>query len=84
MIRLINETDPKRIQPKHMANKDILIRDKDTIFVARVFIIGKDCYIYRWGLSKKVNEYDGWAPLPIEVVDESQYRRDIDMYFSAD
>lgn len=82
MIRLINEIDPKRIQPKHFAKKQILVRDRDDIFVAVVFIIADNCYIYRWGISKKLEEYDGWAPLPVEIVERNT--RNNDMYFSAD
>lgn len=70
MIRLINERDPKRIQPKHMANKDILVRGGEEVFVAKVFIIADNCYIYKWGISRKLETYDGWAPLPIENIDE--------------
>ena len=29
MIKLENEYDPKRIDPKHMAGREILIRDKE-------------------------------------------------------
>jgi hypothetical protein len=84
MIRLINERDPKRVDPKHMAGKEILVRDKDEIFIANVVVINNISYVYRWGSSKELNQFDGWATMPIETIDEEKHRREIDMFFSED
>lgn len=84
MIRLINERDPKRVDPKHMAGKEILVRDKEDIFIAKIVVINNICYVYRWGNSKPLNQYDGWSVLPIENIDEEKHRREIGMFLSED
>lgn len=84
MIRLLNENDPKRVDPKHMNNKQILIRDKDDIFIAKVVVINNISYVYRWGISRELKEFDGWAHLPVQEIDEETRRRELDMFLSAD
>lgn len=84
MIRLLNEHDPKRINPKHMSNKQILVRDKDDIFIAKVVVINDISYVYRWGISRELSEFDGWSNMPIQEIDEEMRKRELDMFFSAD
>lgn len=84
MIRLENEYDPKRVDPKHMAGKEILIRDKDQIFIAKVALIDNISYVYRFGTTRPLSDFDGWTVLPIEVVDEDRRRRELDAFLTSD
>lgn len=84
MIKLENESDPKRVDPRHMAGREILIRDKDQIFIGKVAIINNISYVYRFGSTRPLSDYDGWAPLPIEVIDDESRRRDLDRFFLDD
>lgn len=84
MIKLTNEYDPKRVDPKHMAGREILIRDKEQIFIGKVALINNISYVYRFGITRPLSEFDGWTTLPVEVIDEEQRRRQLDAFLSED
>jgi hypothetical protein len=84
MIRLIDEVDPKRVNAKHMVGKQILIRDKDEIFMSKVVNIANIPYVYRWGVGYKLDSFDGWSPLPIQEIDMERDLRHLNHFFSED
>jgi len=84
MIKLTNESDPKRVDPKHMAGQEILIRDKETIFIAKLFLINNKSYVYRFGSTRPLSDYDGWSPLPVEIIDNQMRQRELDRFFLDD
>lgn len=84
MIRLINEVDPKRVSGKRMAGKQILVRDKEEIFMSKVVIIADIPYVYRWGIGYKLQDFDGWSPLPIQEIDMERDLRHLTHFFSED
>ncbi len=84
MIKLYNENDPKRVDPKHMVGREILIRDKEQIFIGKVAVINNMSYVYRFGITRKLSEFDGWATLPVEIIDEQSRQRELDRFFLDD
>ena len=84
MIKLENEYDPKRIDPKHMVGREILIRDKEQVFIGKVAIINNISYVYRFGITRPLSDFDGWTTLPIEVIDEDKRRRELDAFLTTD
>lgn len=84
MIRLIDEIDPKRIRPKHLVGKQILVRNGDEIFLTKLIDISDELYVYRWGFSYKLDTFDGCAPLPIYSVDEQRQAKELDRFLSDD
>jgi hypothetical protein len=67
-----------------MAGKQILIRDKEEIFMSKIVLVADIPYIYRWGIAYKLETFDGWSPLPVYNVDENLRHREMDRYFSVD
>lgn len=84
MIRLIDETDPKRALPYHLIGKQILIRDENEIFMATVVSIADVLHVFKGPYPYKIIDFDGWAELPIIKIDEEKYRREIDRFFLDD
>lgn len=84
MIKLTNEYDPKRVDPKHMAGREILIRDKEQIFIGKVALINNISYVYRFGTTRQLSEFDGWTTLPVEVIDEDKRKRELDAFLTSD
>lgn len=67
MLKLQNEIDPRLVQPKHLANKNILVREKDEIYISKVIMIADTVYVRYFSVSKPITEVDGWAQLPIST-----------------
>ena len=84
MIRLIDEVDPKRVSGRRMAGKQILVRDKEEIFMSKVVLIADIPYVYRWGTGYKLQDFDAWSPLPTYEVDRERSSRHLDHFFSED
>jgi len=65
MLRLENETDPKRRQPKHLRGKKIIYRVGNGMFLSEVIIIGTECYVQYNGTWKEITKMDGWVEIPV-------------------
>jgi hypothetical protein len=65
MLKLQNEIDPRIIQPKHLANKNILVREKDNIYISKVIMIADNVYVRYFSVTKPIIEVDGWTELPV-------------------
>lgn len=72
MIKLIGETDPKRVLPRNLIGKQILVRTGNDVFMATVVRIADDIYVFRYGIPYKLSLFDGWCELPIVNINEEQ------------
>lgn len=84
MMKLIDEVDPKRVNGKHMAGKQILIREKEEIFLSKVVLIADIPYVYKWGIAYRLDQFDGWASIPVYELDQERELRRLDSFFSED